>query len=209
MNSEKKFMFVIGLTGGIGSGKTEASEILAKFGAKTINADTFGHHIYKKSTKVWEQIVKEFGQTILDDNGDIVRSELAKLVFSSKSKLDKLNSICHPEIKNLVIKELNQFRLDEVDIVVIEAAILIEANWKDIVDEVWSIESKTSIIFNRVKKRDNINHQAIQSRMDSQIDNDTRSKHSDEVIANNGTIQELTNNLAEIWERKFINHNKE
>ncbi len=91
----------------------------------------------------------------------------------------------------------------------IEAAILIEANWKDIVDEVWSIESKTSIIFNRVKKRDNINHQAIQSRMDSQIDNDTRSKHSDEVIANNGTIQELTNNLAEIWERKFINHNKE
>ena len=170
---------------------------------------TFGYHIYKKSTKVWEQIVKEFGQTILDDNGDIVRSELAKLVFSSKSKLDKLNSICHPEIKNLVIKELNQFRLDEVDIVVIEAAILIEANWKDIVDEVWSIESKTSIIFNRVKKRDNINHQAIQSRMDSQIDNDTRSKHSDEVIANNGTIQELTNNLAEIWERKFINHNKE
>ena len=205
----ENFMFVIGLTGGIGSGKTEASEILAKFGAKTINADTFGYHIYKKNTKAWEQIVKEFGQTILDNNGNIVRSELGKLVFSSKSKLDKLNRICHPEIKSLVIKELEQFRLDEVNIVVLEAAILIEANWKDIVDEVWSIESKTSIIFNRVKKRDHINHQAIQSRMDSQMDNDTRLKHSDEVIANNGTIQELTNNLAEIWERKFINHNKE
>ena len=202
-------MFVIGLTGGIGSGKTEASKILEAFGAKTINADIFGHYIYKKNTKAWKKIVEEFGQTILDKDGNIVRSKLAKRVFSSKNELEKLNHICHPEIKNLVIKELNQFRLDEVDIVVIEAAILIEANWKDIVDEVWSIESKTSIIFNRVKKRDNINHQAIQSRIDSQMDNDTRLKHSDEVIANNGTIQELTNNLAEIWERKFINHNKE
>ena len=79
-----------------------------------------------------------------------------------------------------------------------EAAILIEANWKDIVDEVWSIESKTSIIFNRVKKRDDINDQAIQSRMDSQIDDAIRLKHSDEVITNNGTIQELKNNPNKI-----------
>ena len=86
---------------------------------------------------------------------------------------------------------------------------MIEANWKDIVDEVWSIESKTSIIFNRVKKRDGINHQAIQLRMDSQMNDATRLNHSDEVITNNGTIQELKNNLAEIWGKKFIKQNKE
>ena len=202
-------MFVIGLTGRIGSGKTEASKILEAFGAKTINADIFGHYIYKKNTKAWKKIVEEFGKTILDKDGNIVRSKLAKRVFSSKSELEKLNHICHPEIKNLVIKKLNQFRLDEINIVVVEAAILIEANWKDIVDEVWSIESKTSIIFNRVEKRDNINQSAIQSRIDSQIDNATRLKHSDIVITNNDTIEELKKNLSGIWERKFISRNKE
>ena len=202
-------MFVIGLTGGIGSGKTKASEILNSLGAKTINADTFGHCVYKKNTKAWGEIIEEFGQAILDKDGNIVRSKLANRVFDSKSELDKLNRICHPEIKQLVIGELDKFRSAGVKIAVVEAAILIEANWQDIVNEVWSIESKTSIIFNRVKKRDDINDQAIQSRMDSQIDDATRLKHSDEVITNNGTIQELKNNLAEIWGKKFINQNKE
>tara|TARA_B100001013_G_scaffold319105_1_gene227796 strand:- start:2173 stop:2787 length:615 start_codon:yes stop_codon:yes gene_type:complete len=204
-------MFVIGLTGGIGSGKTKASEILNSLGAKTINADTFGHCVYKKNTKAWGEIIEEFGQAILDKDGNIVRSKLANRVFASKSELDKLNHICHPEIKKLVIGELDKFRTDEVKIAVVEAAILIEANWQDIVNEVWSIESKTSIIFNRVEKRDNINHSAIQSRIDSQIDNATRIKYSDIVITNNGTIEELKKNLSGIWKRKFIshNHNKE
>ena len=202
-------MFAIGLTGGIGSGKTEACKILCELGAKTINADTFGHYIYEKNTTAWEEIVKEFGKTILDKEGNIARPKLAKLVFSSKNRLDKLNRICHPKIKNLVIKKLNQFRVDQVEVVVVEAAILIEANWKDIVDEVWSIESKTSIILDRVKKRDKINHHAIQARMDSQIDNETRLKNSDRMITNNGTIQELKDNLTEIWAKQFINTNKE
>ena len=202
-------MFIIGLTGGIGSGKSEASKILKSLGAKTINADIFGHSVYKKNTKVWGEIIKEFGEAVLDKDGNIVRSKLANRVFSSKSELDKLNRICHPEIKKLVIKELDQFSLDSVKIAVVEAAILIEANWTDIVDEVWSIESKTSIIFNRVKKRDNINRSVIQSRIDSQIDNATRLKYSDIVITNNGTIEELKKNLSGIWERKFISRNKE
>jgi len=202
-------MFIIGLTGGIGSGKSEASKILKSLGAKTINADTIGHFVYKKHTKVWGEIIEGFGEAVLDKNGNIVRSKLANRVFSSKSELDKLNRICHPEIKKLVIKELDQFRLASVKIAVVEAAILIEANWTDIVDEVWSIESKTSIIFNRVEKRDNINRPVIQSRIDSQIDNATRLKYSDIVITNNDTIEELKKNLSGIWERKFISRNKE
>ena len=130
-------MFVIGLTGGIGSGKTEVSKILESFGARIINADTLGHRIYRKNTKAWTKIVEEFGDTILDTAGNIIRSELAKRVFSSKNELDKLNNICHPEIKNLVITELNKLDSKKANVVVVEAAILIEANWQNLVDEVW------------------------------------------------------------------------
>ena len=202
-------MFVIGLTGGIGSGKTEACKILDSLGAKSINADTFGHNIYKKNTNAWVKIVKVFGTNILDINGNIVRSKLANHVFASKSELHKLNKITHPEIKKLVIKELNQFRLNNIQIAVVEAAILIEARWQDIVDEVWSIESKSSIILNRIKNRDNIDKAAIKSRIEAQIDNKTRSKHSDIVITNNGSIEELKTILSEIWKRTFIANNKE
>ena len=202
-------MFVIGLTGGIGSGKTEASKILESFGARIINADTLGHRIYRKNTKAWTKIVEEFGDTILDTDGNIIRSELAKRVFSSKNELDKLNKICHPEIKNLVITELNKWNLKKANVIVLEAAILIEANWQNIVDEVWLIDSKTSNIFDRVKKRDKIDDQAIKSRIDSQMNHTERSEYADEVITNNGTIDELRNALAEIYREKFISPNKE
>ena len=202
-------MFVIGLTGGIGSGKTEVSKILESFGARIINADTLGHRIYRKNTKAWTKIVEEFGETILDTNGNIIRSELAKRVFSSKNELDKLNKICHPEIKNLVITELNKWNLKKANVIVLEAAILIEANWQNIVDEVWLIDSKTSNIFDRVKKRDKIDDQAIKSRIDSQMNHTERSEYADEVITNNGTIDELRNALAEIYREKFISPNKE
>ena len=202
-------MFVIGLTGGIGSGKTEASKILESFGAWIINADTLGHGIYRKNTKAWTKIVEEFGDTILDTAGNIIRSELAKRVFSSKNELDKLNNICHPEIKNLVITELNKLDSKKANVVVVEAAILIEANWQNIVDEVWLIDSKTSNIFDRVKKRDKIDDQAIKSRIDSQMNHTERSEYADEVITNNGTIDELRNALAEIYREKFISLNKE
>ena len=202
-------MFVIGLTGGIGSGKTEVSKILESFGARIINADTLGHRIYRKNTKAWTKIVEEFGKTILDTNGNIIRSELAKRVFSSKNELDKLNKICHPEIKNLVITELNKWNLKKANVIVLEAAILIEANWQNIVDEVWLIDSKTSNIFDRVKKRDKIDDQAIKSRIDSQMNHTERTEYADEVITNNGTIDELRNALAEIYREKFISTNKE
>ena len=202
-------MFVIGLTGGIGSGKTEVSKILESFGARIINADTLGHRIYRKNTKAWTKIVEEFGETILDTNGNIIRSELAKRVFSSKNELDKLNNICHPEIKNLVITELNKLDSKKANVVVVEAAILIEANWQNIVDEVWLIDSKTSNIFDRVKKRDKIDDQAIKARTDSQMNHTERSEYADEVITNNGTIDELRNALSEIYREKFISLNKE
>ena len=202
-------MFVIGLTGGIGSGKTEVSKILESFGARIINADTLGHRIYRKNTKAWTKIVEEFGETILDTNGNIIRSELAKRVFSSKNELDKLNNICHPEIKNLVITELNKLDSKKANVVVVEAAILIEANWQNIVDEVWLIDSKTSNIFDRVKKRDKIDDQAIKARTDSQMNHTERSEYADEVITNNGTIDELRNALSEIYREKFISPNKE
>ena len=202
-------MFVIGLTGGIGSGKTEVSKILESFGARIINADTLGHRIYRKNTKAWTKIVEEFGDTILDTAGNIIRSELAKRVFSSKNELDKLNNICHPEIKNLVITELNKWNLKKANVIVLEAAILIEANWQNIVDEVWLIDSKTSNIFDRVKKRDKIDDQAIKSRIDSQMNHTERTEYADEVITNNGTIDELRNALAEIYREKFISPNKE
>ena len=122
-------MKVIGLTGGIGSGKSTVSGFLAELGAVIIDADKVGHEALKPDTEVWREVVAAFGRQILTLDGDINREKLGEIVFRNPESLSKLNQIMHPRMYDMVKAQLEGYRKQGVGVVVLEAPLLIEANW--------------------------------------------------------------------------------
>ena len=146
-------MISIGLTGGMGSGKTEASRILSDLGADIIYADEVGHRAYLQNTETWQELVANFGEDILQADGEIDRRKLGAIVFSDREHLDKLNSIVHPRMYRMLQEMLKGFSENGAKVVVLEAAILIEADWLSLVDEVWAIEVPELVAVERIKLR--------------------------------------------------------
>ena len=125
------------LTGGLASGKSTAARYLSEQGASIIDADILGHHAYDKGTIAHQEVIKTFGEDLITKDGSIDRRLLGKKVFSDPLKLKKLTNIVWPEIRRLAQKKLNAF--EDNEIVVLEAAVLIEAGWQDMGDEIWVV----------------------------------------------------------------------
>ena len=130
-------MIIIGLTGGIGTGKSTASRLLSNLGAVVLDADSLGHDTYKKGTELFRALVKTFGQEIVGKKGEIDRTKLADIVFANQNLLTRLNLMVHPQIKTHIEKAISRLDRKKTSMVVIDAAILVEAGWTDLVDEVW------------------------------------------------------------------------
>ncbi|MXY46507.1 MAG: dephospho-CoA kinase, partial [Chloroflexi bacterium] len=130
-------MFVIGLTGGIGTGKTHVSRLLEGLGAAIVNADLLGHEVYAPQSEGWRAVVDAFGDGIVADNCEIDRRALGGIVFSDPDALEQLNAIMHPRIYALAGQRLNSLAEQGGKNAVIEAAMLNEAKWPPLEDEVW------------------------------------------------------------------------
>ena len=181
-------MKVIGLTGGIGSGKSTVSEYLIKKGIEVIDADQIGKDIVEPGMKALIEIENVFGEEVILANGSLNREKLGQIVFSDKEKLEKLNSITLDIIKEEIN---NQIHNSKNDIIVLDAAILIETKLHEIVDEIWlvSIDRQTQI--ERVKSRNQLSEAEIINRINSQMTNNERKNYSNVVLDNQGTIEEL------------------
>ncbi len=194
-------MFVIGLTGGIATGKTLVSETLRDLGATIINADLVGHEAYLPHTETWQAVVDAFGTDILDDENQIVRPKLGAIVFSDPSKLEQLNSIVHPRIYAMISARIEALRPEGIDAVVVEAALLIEAGWTPLVDEIWVLTSPIEQVYSRLTGRGMSREQA-QARVESQMPQDERVTHADIVISNDGGEAELKSAVKEHWDQR-------
>ena len=194
-------MFVIGLTGGIATGKTLVSETLRDLGATIINADLVGHEAYLPQTETWQAVVDAFGTDILDEDDQIVRPRLGAIVFSDPSKLEQLNSIVHPRIYAMISDRIDDLKSEGVDTVVVEAALLIEAGWTPLVDEIWVLTSPIEQVYSRLMGRGMTQDQA-QARVESQMPQDERVTHADIVIANDGDEAELKSAVREHWDQR-------
>ena len=140
-------MKVIGLTGGIGSGKSKVSQFLAELGAVILNADEVGHEAFKPDTEIWRKVVAAFGRRILTPDGNIDRKRLGEIVFGNPESLSRLNQIMHPRMYALVKAQLEEYRRQGTRVVVLEAPLLIEAGWTSLVDEVWvTTASETTVL---------------------------------------------------------------
>jgi dephospho-CoA kinase len=195
-------MFVIGLTGSIGTGKSEAARQLEVLGASIISADEVGHEAYTPNTEAWEQVIAAFGDDILQDDGDIDRRKLGTIVFSDPSQLEKLNQIMHPRMARMVADKIEVLRDQGVNVVVVEAALLFEAGWDTLVEEVWVTDSPEHIVIGRLKERNGLSEEEAKKRINSQMGRAERIERSDFVINNSGDMADLGNAIKELWERR-------
>ncbi len=192
-------MKVIGLTGGISSGKSTVSQFLAELGAVIIDADKVGHEAFKPNTELWREVVATFGKQILSPNGDIDRKKLGEIVFSNSESLARLNQIMHPRMYDMIRAQIEEYRRQGVDVVVVEAAVLIEANWTPLVDEVWATLVSEASVVRRLNERSGLSEQQSLARIRSQMSNEERVKHADVVINNDGDVNQLKTRVKELW----------
>ena len=197
-------MFVIGLTGGIGTGKTHVSRLLEDFGATIVNADLLGHEVYAPQSEGWRAVVDAFGDGIVADNGEIDRRALGGIVFSDPDALQRLNAIMHPRIYALAEQRLNSLAEQGIENAVLEAALLIEAKWTPLVDEVWVTVSPEADVIARLQRRNNMDEATARSRINSQMPQAERVEHADVVIENNTTPEDLSAAIQDLWNSRVL-----
>ena len=195
-------MLVIGLTGSIGTGKSESARQLEMLGASIISADQVGHEAYTPNTEAWEQVVAAFGDDILQGDKEIDRRKLGAIVFSDSSQLDKLNAIMHPRMARMVSDKIEVLRGQDVKVVVVEAALLFEAGWDTLVEEVWVTDSSEDIVVGRLKERNGLSEEEAKKRINSQMDRAERIERSDFVIDNSSDMAGLESAIKELWDRR-------
>jgi dephospho-CoA kinase len=195
-------MFVIGLIGGIGSGKSSVSEILNSLGVDVIDADKVGHEVYIPDSEGWRKVISVFGQGIVDQQNEIDRKKLGAIVFGDPKEMDKLNKLMHPIMYKLIQEKINKLADNGVEVVILEAAILLEANWQPLTDEIWLAKSDQEIVIERVQLRNKFTREEIIKRIQSQMSNEEREKHADIVISNDGTLEELKETVRSLWHLK-------
>ena len=193
-------MVVIGLTGGILSGKSTISGMLAEKGAVVIDADKIGHEAYKPRSSTWQELRDAFGDGILKKSGEIDRKRLGEIVFADPQALERLNKIVHPRMHEMIRVEIERLRGEGVAVVVLEAAVLIEASWTDLVDEVWVAVAPEEVVIKRLQNRGGLSEEQARARIRSQLPTEERAKHADIIIDTDCKLSEVRARVEELWE---------
>jgi dephospho-CoA kinase len=194
-------MLVIGLTGGIGTGKSLVSRMLQEHGATIIDADLVGHEAYTPHTETWQVVVDTFGDVLAED-GQIDRRKLGAIVFSDPKQLEKLNAIMHPRMYKMIEERIQGHQAGGAETIVVEAAILIEAKWTPLVDEVWVTTAPEDQVIDRIKGRNNMGEDAARARINSQMSSEERVRHANVSIANDGSMDQLRDTVDGLWDSR-------
>jgi dephospho-CoA kinase len=192
--------FVIGLTGGVASGKSEAASILASLGAYVVDADQIARDVVE-----YPEVKKQLQEAWPDvfENGKLNRARLRKIIFSSREEREKLNSILHPPILNEILRTIKEC---PKEVCVVVAPLLIESGLHQMVDEVWVMSVPREIQIKRLMNRDKIGKEEAEAMIQSQMPLDEKLAHAHHVIDNSGSSERLKTLLEEAW--KKIEHTR-
>ena len=172
---------------------------MQQLGANVISADQVGHEAYAPNSESWHEVVTTFGEEILQPNGEIDRRKLGAIVFSDPRQLAKLNGIMHPRMARMVEERIQSLRNEGVQVVVVEAALLFEAGWDSLVDEVWTTDSPLEAVVERLQIRNQMAEGEVRRRIDSQMDRGERMDRADIVVDNSGDVATLESNVQDLW----------
>lgn len=184
---------IIGITGQVGSGKSTVANIMKdSFNAHLILTDIIAHDYMKKGAICYQLIINYFGNDILDESGEIDRRKLSQIVFKDSTKLNDLNDMVHPYVMNYVFDEIRRLKKENrVEYVIIETALLIEAGYKEICDEVWYVTISDETRRERLRKSRGYSDEKIASILKNQLEEKIMHENSTGIIDNNGEMDEI------------------
>ena len=196
-------MYKLGITGGIGSGKSTASEFFKKKGAFIFDADSEAKNLLTNNSNLSQRIIATFGSQVTTKK-QLDLKRLSVLVFSSKSLQGKLNKIVWPEVSSVMIDAAEKAQNDGVTLFIVDAALLIEAGFDDFFNSILLITADKSMRLNRILLRKNIPENQIEKRMALQMPESEKQKQAQTTIKNNGNMQELHTQLELFWKKLNI-----
>ncbi len=195
-------MKIIGVTGGIGSGKSAVLDILRnEYNAKVYEADKLAHNLIEKGKPLYNSYIRLLGKDILDENYEIDRSKVSKIVFQDMDKLQKLNDLVHPTVKEYILYLIEEERKKGTEIFVIEAALLIQDGYKSICDEIWFIHVPRDLRIERLKASRGYSQEKCEKIINNQPASTYFSSNSDHVIENDGNFIELSEKIGDLLQK--------
>lgn len=198
-------MMTIGITGGVGAGKSQILSYIEKnYNSKVIRADEVAHLLEEPGHICYDRIVAFLGKDILQENGSIDKKKMAAVIFNDRDKLLGVNAIIHPEVKKYIIEQMRKEKeAGEIDFLFIEAALLIEEHYDEIVDEMWYIHADVEIRSKRLAESRQYSAERTADIMRGQLSEEEFRKHCSVVIINNGDLEETYKQINEtMGERK-------
>lgn len=192
-------MRLIGVTGGVGAGKSAILSYIEKhYKCRIYLADEVAHLIKRKGEVCYEELVKLLGEEVLDENGEIHKGRMAAMIFADEELLEQVNQIVHPQVRIYLEKRIEEAQKSgEVELMFIEAALLIEAGYKEIVDELWYIYADVDVRRKRLIKSRGYSIEKIEQIMESQLTEDVFRRECDFVIDNSGDLEESYKQIRE------------
>ena len=184
---------LVGLTGGIACGKSTVATYLREKGYPVINADRVGHIVLDPGQPAYEQLLETFGEGILTEKKEINRQALGNIIFNDGKAREQLNQITHPPITQLIeewLLDLISF-FDSGKPVFLEAALLIESQWRSRCDQIWVVTASKDQILQRLQLRNGLTAEQTRARIDSQLRQEERLPYADEVLENQGLLADL------------------
>ena len=191
---------VIGITGGIGSGKSTVSRIMRDLGAKVIDADRISREVTARGKKAFDEIVGTFGSGVLNENGELDRKKLADIVFNDKEKLKTLEAIIHKYVIEEIENRVNAAKKENSsDIIVLDVPIPVERGFIDLADQIWVVTCDMETRIKRIMDRSGYSYEEAVRRINSQMRDEEYIKIADEVLVNDGGIEDLENSVAKLY----------
>jgi dephospho-CoA kinase len=201
-------MRIIGLTGGVATGKSSVARFLSERGITVIDADTIAREAVFPGTSALQSILEEFGSGILLPDGTLDRKALGAVVFSDGEKRHLLERILHPAIKQLAEQKIRQAGQEGSRVVIYMAPLLIEAGASDRVDEIWVVSTTETVQIERLMARDNISREEAKRIIESQMPLAEKERFGRIVIDNSGTEEQTMRLLEEIMQKELVNSDK-
>ncbi len=189
-------MLKIGLTGGIGSGKSSTTKIFEKLGITVIDADLIAHQLTLPGTEALQEISKQLGDQFITSQGKLDRKKLAQFVFEYPDKKVVLENILHPHVRLGITSELKN--LDSSPYIILAVPLLLETDFTELVDRILVISAPQNIRIERVINRDERNADDVKAIMGYQVDEKTRLEKADDILDNNGTLDELESRIEQL-----------
>jgi len=194
---------IVGLTGGIGGGKSTVALMFKDLGAKIVDADKLGHSVILPHRPAWERIARLFGKDILRNDLTIDREQLSKIVFTNQTLLKKINEITHPEIIKLIKKEINLAKNktdSQEEILIIDAALIYEAKIDGLMNKIIVVYIDEDEQIKRLIKRNNLSKDEALQRIKSQMPMKEKAEMADYVIDNSNSLDKTREQVEKIWQ---------